>query len=266
MERPPNLPDFDAPPLNEVVLGIQFASIPGYELIHAGEVWALYKERYPMVEHRPAAPPMFETFGDAPSVPGFSIQFGNPAEHPRFWFLSSDSHDLIQFEPNRLLHNWRQIDGVGGRYPRYERMIEAYANELKKLETLSLRFSKQKLAITQAELSYINRLYPDTDRARLFEELNFIKLPFTAEVGGGQFQYVLTDEQGPIARHYIEFASARDQFGRSFVSFSQTIRGAPRGSSIQAALDFMNNARHIIVESFSRLTTQEAHQKWQRRQ
>lgn len=268
MERPAHLPDFDNPPLNEVVLGVQFGSIAGYNLIRAGEVWNLYRDRYPVVQNQPPMPPQFETFGDAPGTQGITFQFGNPAEHPRFWFLTETGHDLIQFEATRLLHNWRQIDGLGGVYPRFEKMAEDFRSELMQLESFAKALSGEPLSITQVELSYINRIYTDTDGSGdwPFNYLSFVSPPSAPEAGGGAFQFVLRDRNGPIARHYIEYGTARDASGQGFIALSQTIRGAPREATIGSGLDFIRDARQFIVESFARMTTAEAHRKWERTQ
>ena len=49
-ERPDDLPDFTAPPLIEVVIDTQFEMIPEYQQIYAGEVWGLFRDRFPIVE------------------------------------------------------------------------------------------------------------------------------------------------------------------------------------------------------------------------
>src|SRR4051794_5656712 len=107
--RPTHLPDFRKPPLNEVVLGIQFNPVPGYSQIYAGEVWGLFRARFPQVQEMPALPPNFETFGipQGPQI-GFNVLAG--ASHDRFWFLSPAGEQLIQFQMDRLLHNWRKVE------------------------------------------------------------------------------------------------------------------------------------------------------------
>lgn len=39
MNRPKNLLEYDNPPVNEVVLGVQFSTPDGYQQIYSGEVW-----------------------------------------------------------------------------------------------------------------------------------------------------------------------------------------------------------------------------------
>ncbi|WIY54120.1 TIGR04255 family protein [Devosia sp. YIM 151766] len=267
MSRPASLPDFAAPPLNEIVLGVQFDQIPDYGLINAGEVWELYKDQYPKAITQPPSPPQFETFGSRPA-PNFQVQFGDITQHPRFWFLQSDEHELLQFEPTRMFHNWRQLDGVGGVYPRYEYLAERFHRELSLLNQFALDFGKSPLLITQAEITYINRLYlGDDDRDWPFSDLNFVSLPASeVEAGGGAFQKVLTDQDGPVARIYVEFGTNWDTTGQPFIVFSHTVRGAPRKPGIIGALEFLASGRQVIVESFANLTTEKAHKKWQRTQ
>ena len=87
MTRPSHLPDYRKPPLNEFVLGVQFATPPGYQQIYAGEVWKLFSEKYPVVQEQPPLPPTFETFG---IHQGNMVNFGfvSGATHDRFWFLT----------------------------------------------------------------------------------------------------------------------------------------------------------------------------------
>ncbi len=265
MSRPANLPDFAAPPLNEIVLGVQFEQIPDYSLINAGEIWALYKSAYPKVVTQTPMPPQFETFGSRPG-PNLQFQITDATQHPRFWFLQEDDHELLQFEPTRIFHNWRQLDGVGGNYPRYEYLADRFRNELVLLEKFAMNFSNTSLSITQAEITYINRLYlSENDTAWPFSDLTFLNVPASeVEAGGGVFQKVLSDQMGPVGRMYVEFGTNWDSTGRPHITFSQTVRGAPRKPGIAGALEFLASGRQVIVQSFADLTTEEAHKKWQR--
>lgn len=110
MTRPADLPDFSKPPLNEVVLGVQFSPPAGYTQIQAGEVWNLYRERYPRVEEYMPLPPAYELFG-LPGMGQTSNQFSflEGPLHDRYWFLRTAGDELIQFQNDRLLHNWRKV-------------------------------------------------------------------------------------------------------------------------------------------------------------
>ena len=156
--RPSRLPEYRAPPLNEVVLGVQFAPANGYQQINAGEVWGLFKPDYPQVPDMPPITPDFETFGPASIQPMLSFGLVSGAQHDRFWFMSEREEELIQFQQDRLLHNWRKnVDGTNV-YPRFEVMVAKFAEELHRLEDYFKGLSPQEIVCNQAELSYVNHI------------------------------------------------------------------------------------------------------------
>jgi hypothetical protein len=108
LDRPSDLPDFRDPPLNEVLLGVQFAQAKGYSQIRVGEVWGLFKSAFPEVEEQPPLQPSFEVFGLPQAAQGWAGFVMGPT-HNRFWFLTRQKDELIQFQHDRLLHNWRKV-------------------------------------------------------------------------------------------------------------------------------------------------------------
>jgi hypothetical protein len=46
------------------------------------------------------------------------------------------------------------------------------------------------------------------------------------------------------------------------VQLQLTFRGAPTGTDINAAIDFLRYGRGLVVQSFKEITTDMAHQKW----
>ncbi|HJQ17141.1 MAG TPA: TIGR04255 family protein, partial [Allosphingosinicella sp.] len=163
MTRPSHLPDYGNPPLHEVVLGVQFATPAGYSQIRAGEVWSLYREDYPEVEEHPMLPASFETFGPRNRGIQPQLEFIQGASHDRFWFLSPDRTELIQFQNNRLLHNWREIPGTDITYPRFDYMIGRFESEIRKFSSYAKELSGQDININQCEVTYINNINTSED-------------------------------------------------------------------------------------------------------
>ena len=58
------LPEFDNPPVSEVVLSIEFAPLENWRGPYAGLYWGTIKEEYPDTEVHPALPSQIEKFGD----------------------------------------------------------------------------------------------------------------------------------------------------------------------------------------------------------
>ena len=267
LPRPDHLPDFGNPPLNEVVLGVQFAPAAGYQQIRAGDVWGLFKNEFPHVEELPPLPPSFETFGLPPRPPfGFGVITG--AQHDRFWFLSEGKDELIQFQQDRLLHNWRKVGNQTNEYPRFEKMIVRFRDEATKLEEYFSTLHKQQLNCNQAEISYINHIYFD-DKSGISSEtdaVNFINFanPVPDEISSS-YRRTIQDENGnPVGRLVCELNSAIDMQQRKISILTLTARGMPNGSNIDAAIRFLEHGREIVVKEFAAITTEQAHKIWER--
>ena len=265
MSRPADLPDFRNPPLNEVAIGVQFGPPRGYSQIRAGEVWALFKSEFPLVEEHPPLPPAFETFG-LPLVQQMRLGFVTGAAHDRFWFLTKPKDELIQFQQDRLLHNWRKIGDEANEYPRFERMIEKFKAELIRLEQYVGQLSPQALAINQCELTYINLIPCAADAScqpgQWLKILNFGTSD--AEDFTVVFRRVIHDRTGaPLGRLVCE-ATVALVSGRRMIQLALAARGAPVHSDIPAALDFLVRGREIVVRTFAEITTDSAHLAWQR--
>ena len=105
--RPGDLPDFKNPPVNEVVLSLQFASIPAFRSAHIGLFWEKIRQEYPKVSEQPPLQATFETFGVIPANPPslFQIETLLSPPMPRFWFEEQDGNELLQIQQDRIIHN-----------------------------------------------------------------------------------------------------------------------------------------------------------------
>jgi uncharacterized protein (TIGR04255 family) len=263
VDRPDDLPEFLNPPLYEVVLGVQFAPARGYSQIRAGEVWGLFKSSFPLVEEHSVLPPMFETFG-RPERSRMQLDFIAGARHDRFWFLTPDKNELIQFQQDRLLHNWRKI-AKDSKYPRFERMFESFAGEIRTLEHYFASLAPQTLTITQCEIVYINHIPSTLVRGNIADWLRFVTLRQREhEDFAITIRSILPGKESqPAGRLTMEAATALIA-GETVLRFGLAVRGAPERADIQAALDFLRSGREIIVRAFTENTTDSAHREWQR--
>jgi len=262
MQRPDHLPDFRQPPLNEVVVGVQFAPAIGYQQILAGEVWGLFRTDFPVVEEHPPIPPAFETFG-LPSGAQINLGFITGAQHDRFWFLSDSRAELIQFQQDRLLHNWRKV-GEQTAYPRFEAMIVRFQREMTALETYFSSLSPQRLICNQAEISYINHISPFSDNA-----LGWLRVLDTGdqppEDVSAVFRRVVRDRNGKrIGRLICEIQTAVGGKGERMFILTLTCRGGPEGDKIADVIDFLTAGREMVVNEFARVTSDSAHTHWGR--
>jgi uncharacterized protein (TIGR04255 family) len=264
MTSPPNLPDFADPPLYEVVLGVQFAPAQGYSQIRAGGVWSLYKDRFPLVEEHPPLAPAFETFG-RPQPAQIGLGFVTGASHDRFWFLTPLKEELIQFQQDRLMHNWRKVGDGGNPYPRFEVMIRNFEQELGGLQdyfnTLAPQSpAPQGLQINQCEVIYVNHIpleQPD-------DWLRFVRFEgIEADDFAMTFRRTLHRTGEPVGRLSCETATVIVE-GKIMLRMSLTARGAPSRPDMHAALEKLRENHEVVVHAFAELTTEAAHKKWKR--
>lgn len=269
LARPRHLPDFRSPPLSEVVLGVQFASPQGYQQIRAGEVWNLFKGHYPRVQEHQALPPAFETFGLPFQHSSMMPQFGfvTGGTHDRFWFLDQEGRELIQFQQDRLLHNWRKNGDANNEYPRFEAMTDKFRAELSQFQGYINSLAPQALSINQCEISYINHIsFQRGEEGGFADWLKFLN--FTESKPDDftiNFREVIKDSDGkPRGRLYVESALGYLPDGHEVIVLTLTVKGAPLGSDINSALEFLSLGREVIVQRFAELTTDQAHKKWER--
>lgn len=265
--RPLHLPDFAKPPLNEVVMGIQFEPVAGYQQIRAGEVWGLFRSDYPEVEEHPPIAPAFETFG-LPAGPQLNFGFATGAQHDRFWFLKPQKEELIQFQQDRLLHKRRKIGDGTNPYPRFESMIVNFQSEARKLEDYFRSISSSGLSVNQCELSYINHIEFDGTPGleNMSKWIKFINGDdFVSDDARLAFRSVMLRENDePFGRIICECNPAVNRSGKAITILNITVRGLPPRPDIAAAIDFLTMAREMIVDLFARITTDSAHRAWGR--
>ncbi len=259
------LPDFLKPPLEEVVLGVQFAPCSSYSSVHAGQVWELFRTEFTEVQEHHALEPQFEVFGGVNPQSGVQIKFGPPPAKSRLWFISQDQNHLIQFQYDRLLLNWRKQPN-GQEYPRFESIAKGFNENLAKLDGFFQKTFEQQLVINQAEVSYVN-IVPVKDFSEAGDWFNFwgdnqlkiegLSINFTEVVKNKQDQ--------AFARLSYELQSmvTPDGKGKAF-RLALTFRGKPDGDKTADGTNFIETGRAEIVTRFCEITTKKAQKKWRR--
>ena len=112
-------PEYDAPPVIEVVLSFQFEPLAELKAAQFGLLWAQFRKEFPRIEEHPPIAPVTENFElSARERFGLQIEMSEIPLLPRTWFLNETGTELIQVQRDRFIHNWRKTD-KGQAYPRY---------------------------------------------------------------------------------------------------------------------------------------------------
>ncbi len=264
MDRPQHLPDFAEPPLDEVVLGVQFAPVANYSSIHSHPVWDIFREEFPNAAEQPLLEPKFETFGGSQQQRPM-IQFGPSPIGSRFFFSSEDENHLLQFQSDRLITNWRKSP-TQNPYPRFESIADAFDANLQSLSRHLKKDFSYEMDVNQAEIAYINIIpvesFQEAEQWLTVWNGNNLDIEGVIVNFG---EIVKNENDKPFARLICEIQSILSPDGESkAIRLALTFRGKPEGNDIDAAMDFIKVGREKIVSRFSEITTESAHRLWKR--
>jgi uncharacterized protein (TIGR04255 family) len=271
------LPEFDAPPVSEVVLGVQSTRL-SVTTPYLGMYWAEIRGRYPKVEMQPPLPPVIERFGSQPQTlgPPQGLRLMTKPETLRCWFIDEAGSRLIQLQEDRLIHNWRRV-GEGDTYPHYSGIRSTFVQEYQQLASfVQLQEGRAgELSPELCEVTYINHI----DQGVTWETLGQLHRVFTVvsgppvhsvlstpEFGQFSFAYAIRSPSEQVGRLHAKLGTAiRRKDGAPLLRFELTARGLPNSAGLDGVLEYMDRAHECIVRGFAELTTPEMHSVWRRR-
>jgi uncharacterized protein (TIGR04255 family) len=274
VHRPKDLPNFRTPPVSEVVLSIQFASLQQLRAPHVGVFWDTLRKEYPVVSEQLPLNATFETFGmpTEPSPGIFRMQQLLSPLMPRFWFEQVGGPDLLQLQQDRILHNWRSQNLF--EYPRYESIRARFENEVDAFSRFLAKEQLGQLQPNQCEVTYVNLIeLPDglnphehlDDVTPLWSGETSEPTPGDVETSSIQARFLFSDGQSTTGRIYANFQPAfRNNDQAPVIHLEITARGKPRDNSIGAAFDLLDQERYAVVKTFAAITQPAMHELWGR--
>jgi uncharacterized protein (TIGR04255 family) len=251
-----------------VAVSVQFAKLADFGIVHAGLLWEQFRSEFPIVEYRQPLLPVFETFGlDQPlTPPRIELQIAESMELPRLWFLDRENAELIQFQTDRFIHNWRKAD-TQRPYPRYEAIRERFLSELQALEAYLAQNALGKITPNQCEITYVN-VFRVPNGVSALRHLNQIDVPAVGDFEDAALmgRYRFHDDDGhPIGRVLFQASPGFDASGERVIQLNITGRGPPNSTTFPAVLEMLDRARAAVVRTFAAITTDEMHTIWKRR-
>lgn len=270
LTRPPNLPNYADPPVDEVAIGVAFPQIEGFLDAHSGIFWEKLRPEYPRLEAHPRLDQPMESLEPAalPQPPLPLIAFPQQPSSNRTWLVTADDEYVVQVQNTRFVQNWRRR---GGRpYPHFE---EVYARFKDHFEQFVATVNEVGLRVgdpTEVEVTYINWItdlpllsYLEATRAASIEVSD---IELTPDHANWQTRYLVASEGAAVAHLYAQGAPTfRPDLGQTGSSFSLFFR-APKldGFSASELEEMIKLGRNTIVEAFTALTTGEAQSHWGR--
>ena len=261
------IPDFEDPPLNEVVCGIQFGSLDKLLAAHIGLFWQRHFDAF--TEVREVAPIQHIIEGQADSQFGLEVSSKPPL--PRTWLLNKDRTEVIQIQNDRFLYNWKRAKSSDN-YPRYEKVIQSFKEKLFSFRSFLQEKSLGEIAADQYELTYLNHIKMGCGW-RSFQDIGDV-FPDFAWRGKDRFLkpserfvwqsvFELPNQRGNL-HSSIKTAKMRKD-GTQILHFELTARGIPNDNTEPAMWNWFDFAREWIVNAFTDLTGAKMHEIWKRK-
>ncbi|HEX8843076.1 MAG TPA: TIGR04255 family protein [Pyrinomonadaceae bacterium] len=269
-------PNFDRPPVIEVVLSVQFNPVEKLRGPQIGLLWAAYKDRFPQIEEHIPLDPVLETFGVRPAQQvSVKFELSDVPPIPRVWFLNERGDQLIQVQQDRFIHNWRKV-AEEDEYPRYGNLTTSFRNEL----DLFGRFLEEEqlgdLSFNQCEVTYVNHILAG-DVWSGHGDLNKVLtlwagkhsdsfLPEAEDVRLATRYIIPGSENNPLGRlHVIATPAFRISDKRALIVLNLTARCRPDGEGLEGVFSSLDKAHEWVVRGFTSITTEQMHQVWRRR-
>jgi uncharacterized protein (TIGR04255 family) len=267
------LPDFDNPPVVEVIASVQFEALP-IPTAWIGRWWDQIKDHFPHVEDKPPIEGRVEDFGP-PKSPQVQVRILTGPPNVRAWFSNEpDGVELLQIQQDRLVYNWRGHDG-GQPYPRYQFVRDRFASLYSEYERFLDVNGLGRIEPTQCELTYINHInvgqgWKDpqdwTKVFKFWKNLTFAQSNLELEQVSSRLTYKIMNESGePIGRLHVVAEQRR------FITTDEPLlylelaaRGAPMEEGSAGVLRFIDIAHEEIVSGFDAMTETTMHQLWRK--
>jgi uncharacterized protein (TIGR04255 family) len=264
------LPEYDRPPVVEVALGVQFQPIVKFRAPHVGLLWQEWRDEYPILDEVPPLDPAVEREGP---VPGTTFQITAIPPMLRYWFLNEDGSRLLQVQRDRVILNWRKVPMGPQTYPRYGTLREEFVRRLGQFADFLSAHSLGELAMTQAELNYINSLPVGRGFERPGELDRVLRTLASVEENSALANpeevrisqvHRIDSEAGAPARCYIVLEPGQITAEEQSYLLTLTVRGRPFGEGVPETMKFLDFGHDEIVRRFTEATTDAMHVLWGR--
>jgi uncharacterized protein (TIGR04255 family) len=269
MELQP-LPEFDAPPVEEVALGVEFPQIDGWRIPHFGLFWQQIRADYPAFDVQPPVPSQIESPTILPREPGH-LRLSFDPNNVRCWFLDETKNNLLQVQPDRFLRNWRQVTGDEA-YPRYAVLRPAFERDWHRFLTFLSDNQLPAPSVAQCEVTYINNIERGAGWDS-FDDLSRVTPLWAGRVTDGFLQhpesttvalsYGIENQRGRLRIMMNHALRLRD--GKEILQLQLVARGKPASEAPTDVLSWLDLGREWIVRAFADTTTPAMHTIWKRR-
>jgi len=255
------LPEYNKPPVVEVVIGLRFKPLENLTTTHYGIFWSLIGQEYPLYQDWPP-------LGEEAEEPRFEIVQLPPLR--RVFMIHTDQSYLMQLQPDRFLHNWRKLLDSAA-YPHFGSARQKFTRGWELFRNFAVENNLGRPQLVAYEVTYVNHFieepdaFPKATSAYLpvfhwTDDRSDHFLPSPASIGM-DLRFSLPENRGRL-RLTVKHGRRRPD-GKDVMQAELTAAGPAKedGSDMPSFLDI---AHEWIVRGFTDLTSADAHTKWER--
>ncbi len=265
------LPEYENPPLTEVICGVTFKPLDNFISAHFGLLWTKYQPDFPTINEVPPLASLVELFEEQALEVEMRLTDAPPL--PREMFVSRDENNIIQVQRERFIFNWRKARFEDS-YPRYTSVIQSFQEKFAVFEEF-IGAVEMDIKPQQYELTYINQIAQEelwenaSDIGKIFPNLNLqfgnhLVLEEPERVNC-RISFILPDKLGRLYAT-IQTGAVRGSEKKPVIVFDLTVRGMTN-QYLPNMKDWFDLAHEWIVKGFTDLTSKKMQNEvWRRLQ
>ena len=253
------LPDYERPPVIEVVCGIQFEPMPNFQATTFGLFWQTIRDEYIQAQEMAPLPQVSEQFPAVAKIRQPRVEILDTPPLPRIFFVNKISSWLIQLQRDRFLHNWRKQEDKDI-YPRYPAVVDKFWKAWEKFSKFCKDENLGEPIVNQLEITYINHIpFGDGwetlgDSGKVFPDVGWRSeerfLPFPESLSLA-LSFIIPESQGRLhvsLKHAIRVADSQP-----VLLCELTARGMSASKNSSAIRAWFDLGREWIVRGFADL-------------
>ncbi len=252
------LPDYDQPPVIEVVCGTQFEPLEGFQATAFGLLWQRFRSEYPICKQQSPLAQVIERVGD-PVEEEPHVELSSVPPLPRMFFIHQAPCWLLQVQGDRFLHNWRKQEETDV-YPHFPEVFKRFWSAWQRFLDFCRDEKIGAPRVNQLEVTYINHIiqgegweglgtigevFPDVTWQA---QRSFLPTP---ESVTWKACFALPDAAGRLHASVRHAVRRRDM--QSVLLCELTARGVPSSLDDDAIRDWFHLGREWIVRGFADL-------------
>jgi uncharacterized protein (TIGR04255 family) len=265
------LPDYERPPIDEVIIGLQYQPIGAFSQQQINDLWQRVVQDYPSMQ--PQALRFEAPLEPLVSPPPINIQTGPPPlsvtpNETRVWLVGREDDRLIQVQNGSFICNWRRRNNP---YPHFETLHEEFWRSYEIFLQVLADSHLETPTPLQTEVTYINWFQNETLTGETFLPFsstpeNLLSGSQVLEDAGWISRYFVTEDGQAVGRLHVQCSPAirlSPPAPGTGTQLQITLRTPTRGVGDRAGLErLFAIGRRRVVLSFHELTTVDAHQRW----